>query len=163
MEDAHDGTPVVGARVAVLIPAFGGEGVATSTYSDETGTFRLEHVADLPPEGARLEAAARWHATLERPLPPAGHVAIGLVTRRRALLERLVRWAVKKGRPFMDRGEPTPGAVARAAHQQRRSEVESWARAVERAAYGREPVDETEERKVKEREPGRNVPRDAIR
>jgi hypothetical protein len=153
--DAHDGSPVPGARVAILVPAFAGEGLAGSAHAADDGSFRLEHAEGLPREGVRLEVSARWHATLERPLPPPGHVAIAVVTRRRALLERLVRWAARRGRPWMERGEPTPGALARIARRQGKPEVERWARHVESAAYGPDPVDEAAEARSREHEPRR--------
>jgi hypothetical protein len=151
--DAHDGSPVAGARVAITIPAFGGGGRAATTTTDEDGQFELPHVEGANAEGAQIEATARWHARLARPLPIPGHVAIQLVSRRRALLERLVEWSRRRGRPWSDVGEPTPGHIAKIAKDRRARDVEGWAQAVERAAYGPEPPDETAESAVRDREP----------
>jgi hypothetical protein len=151
--DAHDGSPVVGARVAITVPAFGGGGRAAAATTDDDGHFELPHIEGANTEGAQIETTARWHARLARPLPIPGYVAIHLVSRRRALLERLVEWAGRRGRPWADKGEPTPGHVARIARDRRARDVEAWAQAVERAAYGPEPPDEGEEARVRENEP----------
>jgi hypothetical protein len=149
--DAHDGTPIAGARVAVLVPAFGGDGVAAQATTDETGSFELTHVARV--EGAHLEASARWHATFAKGLPPAGQVSINLVTRRRALLERLVEWATRRGVPWKTVGDATPGHVVRLGRRRRAEDVVRWAEAVEQAAFGPEPPDETREQSIRAREP----------
>jgi hypothetical protein len=153
VRDAHDGQPVAGARVAIQVPAFGGGGRAATAVTDDAGSFELPHVDGANAEGAQIETTARWHSRLARPLPPPGYVAIQLISRRRALLERLVEWAGRMGRPWSDRGEPTPGHVARVARERRANEVADWAQAVERAAYGPEPPDELEEGQVRQREP----------
>jgi hypothetical protein len=153
VRDAHDGQPVAGARVSIQIPAFGGGGRAAAVATDASGAFELPHVEGANAEGAQIVTVARWHSRLARPLPSPGFVEIQLVSRRRALLERLVEWAGRMGRPWSDRGEPTPGHVARVAHDRQAAEVADWAQAVERAAYGAEPPDEVEEGRVREREP----------
>ncbi len=151
--DAHDGSPVVGARIAILVPAFDGGGRAASAITDQEGRFELPHVAGSDVEGTQIEARARFHTRLSRALPPPGFVSIQLVSRRRALLERLVDWARRAGRPFSDPSEPTPGHVAEVARARRAEDVERWARAVEQAAYGPEPPEERDEERVREREP----------
>jgi hypothetical protein len=153
VRDAHDGQPIVGARVSIQIPAFGGGGRAAAAVTDASGTFELPHVDGAQSEGAQIETVARWHGRLARPLPPPGFVAIQLVSRRRLLLERLVDWAARMGRPWNERSEPTPGHVARVARERRAGDVADWAQAVEKAAYGPEPPDEIEEGRVREREP----------
>ena len=50
--DAHDGIPIAGARVQILIPAFGGDGVAATTFSDSEGRFELPAVTLV--EGSSL-------------------------------------------------------------------------------------------------------------
>jgi len=149
--DAHDGTPIKGARVQILVPAFGGDGVAAETVSDLAGRFELPAVAVV--EGSRLEAGAPWHATLVKPVPPAGEVSINLVTRRRALLERLVEWANQRGQPWKSEVEPTPANIARLGRRRRSPEVVRWAEQVEEAAYGPIELDEQKEREVRSREP----------
>lgn len=151
VRDAHEGTPVSGARVAVIVPAFNGDGVVRDVYADDDGQFVLEHVSAT--EGARLQVTARWHSALVRPLPASGQLTIQLVLRRRALLGRLVDWAVRRGRPWHDGREPTPGQIARAAERRGTPEVREWAEAVERAAYGPEPPDLDEEQRIRAREP----------
>jgi hypothetical protein len=151
--DAHDGAPIAHGRLRIVLPAFGSSGVARETSADEEGVFHLLHVEGVHEEGARLEATAPWHATLSRPVPPSGEVIVQLVARRRALLERLVDWARRRGKPWSQEREPTPRELARVAQAERASDVAGWAEAVERAAYGPEPVDEAHERSVRQREP----------
>jgi hypothetical protein len=150
--DAHEGTPIEAARISVLIPAFGGDGCATSGVTDEQGHFELDHVERT--EGARLEVTARWHSTLVKPLPPPGLITVNLLSRRRALLGRLVDWALRAGRPWTQPGDPTPGHVARVARARHAQDVEGWAESVENAAFGPEPPDADVEQEVREREPG---------
>jgi hypothetical protein len=149
--DAHDGVPIPGARVQILVPAFGGDGVAATTFSDSEGRFELASVTLT--EGSRLEAGGRWHATLVKPAPPAGQVSINLVTRRRALLERLVEWATQRGAPWKTEQDPTPAHIARLGRRRRAPEVVRWAEQVEEAAYGPLSPDETKEEEVRSREP----------
>lgn len=151
--DAHEGSAIAEARVRVLIPAFGGGGRAAEALTDDLGAFELPHVDGARAEGAEIEVTARWHTRLTRPLPPPGQVVIHVVSRRRALLERLVDWARRRGRPWSGRAEPTPAEVARIAREQSARDVEAWAQAVERAAYGPEAVDEGREMGVRQREP----------
>jgi hypothetical protein len=149
--DAHDGTAIAGARISVMVPSFGGDGVGASDVADDDGAFTLSHVESG--EGARLEVTARYHSTLIRPLPPAGNVVVSLVSRRRSLLGRLVDWAGRMGRPWTLPGEPTPGHVAKVAAARRAADVEGWAEAVEAAAYGPETPDAEAEERIREREP----------
>jgi hypothetical protein len=57
--------------------------------------------------------------------------------RRRALLNRLVQWAERRGKPWIrSNGDPTPAHVAGVAEQESEPQVGRWARAVEQLAYG---------------------------
>lgn len=156
--DAHDGTGVAGARVRVLAPSFVELDVVVETPTDSQGGFEFEvHsvVNDL-----RLRVEAPLHAELERPLPPAADLVVSVVSRRRMLLQRMVDWARRAGKPWDQPPEPTPGQVARVARaQQRRPEVVTWAETVERKAYGPGDVDARAEREVRALEPGRQAPR----
>ena len=150
--DAHDGVPIEGAKVAILTPAFGGDGVVRSALTDEDGHFSLDPIERVV-EGARMHVSARWHADLARPIPPAGEVLVSLVSRRRALLERLVEWADFRGKPWKQTGDSTPGHIARVARTRRAAEVARWAQAVERAAFGPDALDENAEQAVRAQEP----------
>jgi hypothetical protein len=132
------------------VPTFQGDGVVARAATDDHGAFTLDaaHGTD-----ARLVVSADAHATHEQPLPPPSVLAITLVTRRRALLERLVKWARQRGAPFDGSPEPTPGHVRRAAVRAGAADVEAWAGRVEQAAYGPTPVDEPLEREVRATEP----------
>ena len=85
---------------------------------------------------------APYHATLTAPSQVRGVLQLSLVSRRRALLERLVRWAERHGKPWTrPLGEPTPSNVASIAASESEPQVESWARAVEHLAFGASPPD----------------------
>ncbi|MBK9265572.1 MAG: carboxypeptidase regulatory-like domain-containing protein [Polyangiaceae bacterium] len=148
--DAHDATPIAAARLVVIAPAFQGDGVVSRATSNERGEFVLDasHRSD-----ARLVIEAPAHTKHEQALPLPGVLRIALVTRRRTLLERLVRWAQRTGAPFDAQPEPTPGHVRRAAFRAQDDEVEQWARGVETAAYGPAMVDEQLESQLVAGEP----------
>jgi hypothetical protein len=150
--DAHDGTPIAHARVRVIAPSFVDLDVVTETATDDEGTFAFE-----VPGSTReflLRVQAPLHVELEKPLPRPSEMVISLVSRRRMLLQRLVEWARRVGKPWDASPEPTPGHVARAAGRHlRRADVAAWADAVEQRAYGPEPVDARAEREVKTLEP----------
>jgi len=152
--DAHDESPLAGARIDFTFA-----GGTSSATTGPGGQFHLDS-----PAGERegtLSVSAPWHARLERALPPPGKLGIALVTRRRALLARLVELAAGL-RPRREGGEPTPDEVARQAAGDVRGEVAVWARAVEGAVYGPEPVDAEREAAVSALEP-RLVPESADR
>jgi len=153
--DAHDGTPIEGARITLVVPVFDGEGIAASFMTAADGAFSIAHVPAARQEGARLVAMARHHTTLAQPAPPDGVLAVCLVSRRRALLDRLVAWARGAGRPWVRRrgGEPTPLDIAEAAKHFNQNEISAWAAAVEEAAYGKVPPDERREDEIVAREP----------
>ena len=147
--DAHDGTPIADAMVLVRLPAFDASGVLRTARTDENGAFVLES-ADSAGPGAALEVRAPFHAPLAAPMPPPGKLVLSLTSRRRTLLARFVEWAMRDG-GWERRGEATPGEVARRTD---RTEVASWAGAVDEAAFGPEPLSEAKEQGVIGREPG---------
>jgi len=150
VSDAHEGTPIVAARLAIVAPSFEGDGVIAEIITDERGAFALEaaHRSD-----ARLVVESPLHSAYEQALPPPSMLGVALVTRRRALLDRLVRWARRQGAPYDGSPEPTPGHVRRVAARGSAAEIEAWARRVENVAYGPEPVVEPVEREVRGAEP----------
>lgn len=149
--DAHEGTPISGASLTIILPAFGADGIAARAFADDEGRFDLAPVQRV--EGARLEVGAQWHSTLTRDLPRAGSLQISLVSRRRALLARLVEWASRMGKPWSAPGEPTPRHVASVARSRRAEDVAHWAGEVERAAFGAETPDAEAEDRIREQEP----------
>lgn len=146
--DAHDGEPIAGATLFIRLPAFDGQGVLRSAQTADDGSFALEGTSTAGP-GAALEVRAPWHATLAAPMPPPGQLVLSLVSRRRTLLGRFATWA-RGDAEWAQRHEPTPGEVARRAQ---RTEVSTWARAVDEAAFGPDPLSETKEQAVVGREP----------
>jgi hypothetical protein len=134
--DAHDGTLVAGARVSIQRRGFERVETIASTVTSETGQFELTG-AWLPHDDLVAEGTA--HAELRRRVPPTGELQIALVSRKRALLERLIRWARRRGKPFDAWPEPTPDQVRRAAGGE--VAVARWADAVEHAAYAGAPID----------------------
>jgi hypothetical protein len=163
--DAHDGFPLEHAAVSIVVPTFpgargDGSGVIVTTATGEGGTFALPATSFRP--DARLRVESPFHATFEEPLPPPAELAIPLISRRRRLLDRLVSWAAREwGAGAIH--DPTPAqVVARAAtdiapgdvvRRERADRVKSWARALERTAFDRAPVDEHAEHGVFSREP----------
>ena len=136
--DADEDEPVVGANVAIERPGFERKDVLAHATTDDRGMFVLEPADSLP--GDELSAEGPLHAPFRGPLPRSGDLRVALVLRRRALLDRLVSWARRRGRPFDLYPDPTPGQVRRAAGPD--LSVVRWASAVERAAYGGDVVDE---------------------
>lgn len=155
--DAHDGTPIEGASITIAAPTFEGTGVLARVITDHSGAFsvEVEHRAD-----ARLVVEAPLHSMHEQALPPPSRLGIMLVTRRRALLDRLVRWARRQGAPYEGPPEPTPGHVRRVAGRSQDRDVEQWAARIEEAAFGPEAVEEPIEKEIRTSEP-RRAPRGA--
>ena len=151
--DAHEGTPIGNARIRVTVPTFVEEDVVVDVRAGDDGSFAFR-VRSSEKE-LRLTVESEWHAAVERALPPPSDMVVALVSRRRILVERLVKWARRAGKPWFREPEPTPGHVARVSRQQRQGggRVESWAEQVERRAYGPDPVDAAAEREVREMEP----------
>lgn len=149
--DAHDGTPVPGAVLQIHVPAFEGDGILASTTADDGGAFSLD--APGVRSDARLVVQSEDHSRYEQALPPPSIISVALVTRRRTLVDRLVRWARRQGSPFDGPAEPTPGHVRRVAARSSAGSVESWAGAVEQAAFGPAAVDEKVEQAVRALEP----------
>ncbi|MBK8251500.1 MAG: carboxypeptidase regulatory-like domain-containing protein [Polyangiaceae bacterium] len=155
--DAHEGTPVPGARLSIIAPSFQGDGVVARATADEHGAF---HFDPATTREARLVVEADLHSRYEQALPPPSALHVALITRRRALLDRLVKWARNQGAPFDGPAEPTPGHVRRAAVRLEMQDgvrwepVERWAGKVEDAAYGPEAPGAAEEEAVRAAEPG---------
>jgi hypothetical protein len=149
--DAHDGYPIPQAELSVVTIGFDRKHVVASTRTEADGTFSLE----LPevPKDARLVVEGDLHATYEQPLPDPSILRVALVTRRRALLDRLVRWARARGNPFDSSREPTPGHVRRVASRTGAERVESWATRVEVAAFGPDAVTRDVEAAIVDAEP----------
>lgn len=151
--DAHEGKPIAGASLSIVIPSFEGSGIAARATTDEAGMFTLKPESGAVPSGARLLVESPAYSTYEQPLPPPSVLSVAIVTRRRALLERLVKWARRHGAPFDGPPEPTPGHVRRAAARANASEIESWAQQIERCAFGPDDIDEQAEQSAKNAEP----------
>lgn len=152
--DAHDGVEIAGAQISIRKRVFRGDGVVASTVSDESGSFAFPALPYDAEEGAVIEVSARWHSRFSAPLPPPGVLVLELVSRRRALVQRLFEWATKAGSPWVDSGEPTPGQIARIAERDQNGAIARWARATEEAAYGPNPPDDSVEEQVRMYEPG---------
>ncbi len=149
--DAHDGVAVANADLSIFTLSFDKRVVLAQTKSEADGTFSLE-VPDIPKD-ARLLVEGEFHATYEQLLPAPSILRVALVTRRRAILDRLVRWARVRGTPFDSAREPTPGHVRRVAARTGAERVESWATRVEAVAFGPAPVTRDIEAEVVGNEP----------
>ncbi|HVJ93369.1 MAG TPA: carboxypeptidase regulatory-like domain-containing protein, partial [Labilithrix sp.] len=79
--DAHEGTPVRGARVWIERGTFEGREVLASTETDADGRFSLRDVETVA-GGATITAEARLHSRLSQDLPARGDILIALADRR---------------------------------------------------------------------------------
>ncbi len=148
--DAHEGYPLGGVSLKIMSAGFDGDRILAQVTTDEVGSFVLD---EAPTQGARLLVEGDLHATYEQALPPPSLIRVALVTRRRALLDRLVKWARTRGGAFDGAKEPTPGHVRRVASRAATQDVEAWARRVEHAAFGPDPVTRAVEDEVQHAEP----------
>jgi hypothetical protein len=142
--DAHDQRPLRGVAVSVVARDFLGERRVIEVVTGADGSFEFETGWD---QHRMLVVEGPLHARVERALPRPGRVSVGLTSRRRALLDRLIV-AVKRAGGWGGGGEPTPGQVAKGLEEQNRQAGARWAQAVEEAAFGRDPVDAAGEAKV---------------
>ncbi len=150
--DAHDGHAIAGARVRVVVPTFVELDTVVEELTDDEGRFGFE--VDAAQKGLRLLVHSAYHAQIDKPLPPPSDVVINLVSRRRLLLDRLVKWARRSGRPWHRDPEPTPGHIERVANKQQGADaVARWAQSVQLRAFGPDPVNEQTEQEVHELEP----------
>jgi hypothetical protein len=157
VRDAHDGTPIPRAVIA-LVTAAPERRVIARVVADEAGRFELSGSAEGELE---LAVSATWHSDFSGHVPPHGELRVDLVSRRRYLVGRLVGWAERRGAARGHRAEPTPGDVKRHGRRAHRDEVVAWATAVEHAAFGPDPVDEKIERDVSRLEPPERADPDA--
>jgi hypothetical protein len=151
--DAHEGHPIAGARVEVLLPSLRATSAGPGIVTDEGGRFHLPPHPHPLPEGARLRVSAALHTEVERPLPPQGRVDIALMSRRRVLLRRLVRWARSGGLTWARSEEPTPAEIANVALRRGDARTARWAEGIEAAAFGDTEVDQALEATLRAQEP----------
>ncbi|WP_394842426.1 carboxypeptidase-like regulatory domain-containing protein [Pendulispora brunnea] len=147
--DAHHGTPITDVRVVIEHATFGQRELAASCVTDDEGRFTLD--ANRLEQDARLVAEGPFHSAFRQKLPPAGEIEISLVSRKRALLDRLIAWARVRGRPFDQRPEPTPGHVRDVAGGD--FATARWAEAVEHAAFSADDVDARAEEDIEKMAP----------
>jgi len=134
VRDAHEGFAISAAAISFIGPG-PHRPVLLELRTNTQGGFDVDGVAF--PNGTRVEVTAPFHATLNAPLPFPGVIELSLVSRRRALLDRLVRWAERRGKPWSRPvGEPTPDHIAGVAVSEAEPHVERWARRLEHLAYG---------------------------
>lgn len=151
--DAHDGWPVPGAVIELALPSMRADAGTLSTRTDDTGAFTLPAIAGPVPEGARLRVSAALHTEVERALPPQGRVDIAMMSRKRTLLRRLVRWARAMGPPWNRTAEPTPREIADVALRRGEPQTARWAESIEQAAFGAIVVDGAHEASLRAQEP----------
>jgi len=143
VRDAHEGFGISPAVISFIGPG-ANRPVLLQLRTNSQGAFQVDS-AQLPKD-SHVEVTAPFHATLIAPLPVPGVIELSLVSRRRALVERLVRWAERRGRPWTEPvGEPTPHHIASVAAAEAEPKVERWARHVEHLAFGPTPPDAASE------------------
>lgn len=138
VKDAHDRTPVVGARVTLVRPGFAGRSVLAETGTGTDGAFVLD--AEMRAPGDRLVIDAPYHRTLDAEAPAFGAVTITTISRRRGVLHDFARWA--QSRPWAGalRRKPTPLDAA-----VRDEEHAVWAARVDDVVFGPQQVDAARE------------------
>ncbi|MFO0659676.1 MAG: hypothetical protein U0165_07590 [Polyangiaceae bacterium] len=146
--DAHDRHAIEGARISVVTRDFLGERRLVQQTTGADGVFVFELPTPWTPM-LTLVVESALHAKLSQPLPKPGRLSVAVVSRRRALIDRLVAIAAAAGGPWVPNvGDPTPGHVVSAANTEQRGDVERWARSVEGAAFGPHAVNEQIEAEV---------------
>jgi hypothetical protein len=132
--DPHTQSPVP-ATLELIVPSLTHGSVVAVANTDASGGFVLHGPGSLP-DGTRLVVSAPGYSTWSERVPPHGVLRVTLVQRRRRLLETLVRWSERRGRPWRQTADATPGAVARTAELQGDIEASRWAARLEQAAFG---------------------------
>lgn len=149
VRDVHTQTPIR-AQVSLHVPSVDqAEACLARAECDALGRFELSEAARLP-EGARLIVTAADYTTIEQAVPPPGRLDIGLMTRRRYLLEQLTAWATQRGAAW---SQATPRRVAKLAAKRGERSIERWALDIEDAAYGPRAPGDRDERALKQRTP----------
>jgi hypothetical protein len=142
--DAHDGVAVASARVCIERRGFERADAIQEVTSNEEGEFRLQPIETRP--GDQLLITGELHVPLHSPLPRPGLLAVRLVLRRRALLDRLVATWARRRATSSESPDATPGQVRAAAGTD--ATLARWADATERAAYGGTAIDERAQAEV---------------
>jgi hypothetical protein len=142
--DAHDNVAIQGARIAIERRGFEAVEVIASTLTNGVGAFELP--CSTSRNGDVLAIEAPFHSALRQAVPARGELRVALVLRKRAIVDRLVVWARRQGRPYDTKAEPTPAHVRGAAGAN--AATARWADAVEHAAYGGGLVDASAEQVV---------------
>lgn len=161
--DAHDGAPIASATVSVLMPSFTENPVNLTATTDELGSFHITPDAATQDmishmEGLRLRVESPWHSRLEQSIPKAATLRIAMVSRRRWLLDQLVQWSERRGKPWASPGGATPAHIAQVAAEQQQREAEIWARRTEQAAYSAEQPDAYVEQQLESLQPNAEGP-----
>ncbi len=134
--DAHTGEPLEG--IAVALAEVGADHVQKleCSVTGRDGSFRFEtQIEDHPL--LRISTEGPEHMRLSAPTRST-NVTIHLTHRRRALVQGLVAWARRAGRPWTRRPAATPGTVEATARERGEHAKEEWARSVATAAYAQE-------------------------
>ena len=143
--DAHEGFPLGGVRIWIERGTFDGRRILAEALTDPHGRFVLDGAFE-PTGGEQILSEGALYTRLGQALPEAGELSIALVLRKRALLQRMVAWAKRRGDPFDAKPEPTPGHVRRAAVGD--PDAAKWADAVEKAVFGHGQVDAQTEAEI---------------
>ena len=107
--DAHTSKPIVDAELRIEQPTMTELRCLARTQSDGEGRFWLSAI-DASAAGVRWVVEAPAHSTLTTALPTPGSMEVGLISRRRTLLELLFKWTQGMGPPWSTSGAPTPNA-----------------------------------------------------
>ena len=144
--DAHDATAIPNATLSVVSASFAGNTVLLTSRSAQDGSFHF--YLDAPAPTLRLCVKAPNHVTLTSTFPAAGLLCIKMVSRRRALLEQLVRWTQRQHKRWTQQPEATPHHVIEVAHAAKLDRIESWASSVQQSVYDKPALDEVTQQAI---------------
>jgi hypothetical protein len=132
--DAHTGDPLAGMEVTLSEIEAEETRSLEQVTTDENGGFSLKtHLESRP----LLKLSVQGESYMSLSSPARGtELTVHLTERRRALVQGLVSWARKSGRPWDKKPAATPDSVEKTALRQGDGEKAEWARRVARGAYG---------------------------
>lgn len=149
VRDRRRRTPVEKARIKVSRPSATSVEPLGDGTTDAAGRFRVA-LPSAVRAGDQLLVTHRGYLPIAIELPRAAEVELAMTRRRDAVLDALITWArgaIRKVPP-----QPTPSDISVAAERELPAPIgdaaKTWSRAVERAAFGLDEIDERGQRKI---------------
>lgn len=154
VRDAHDGQPICPALLELTVPNFRGAETVLQARTNKAGQFELSAAGFALQDGIALRVRAPQHSTLTCELPLYRELNLVLSSRRRTLLEHLLRWGIgQKSGVLKSTDEPTPSQILSAIDPIEDPDTAAWTQKMREQIYGPVPVDAETEAKLLESEP----------